>query len=114
MVFGTKRVLLNIRLRRIFSWAITVAKVSKIILCTESLSRYDIAVDLQFKSLIDIQISLASRGKAFRQADLNITAVKTPIQLYCKNIVIFLKKTNHLVMKVISNQLVFHVTETNG
>ncbi|XP_071041381.1 uncharacterized protein [Parasteatoda tepidariorum] len=63
LVYGTRKLNLDIGLRRIFPWTFTIADVSRPILGADFLSHYDILVDLKSKSLIDKLTNVTFCGK---------------------------------------------------
>ncbi|XP_028173478.1 uncharacterized protein LOC114362327 [Ostrinia furnacalis] len=61
-VYGEKTVVLNLGLRRPYSWRFVIAAVSKPILGADFLQHYNIVVDLHGRKLIDKQTNLSTRG----------------------------------------------------
>ncbi|XP_015924698.1 uncharacterized protein [Parasteatoda tepidariorum] len=78
-VYGTRKLDLDIGLRRIFPWMYTIADVSRPILGTDFLSHYDILVDLKSKSYLT---NVTFRGKISYESTPKITVLKMSAEFH--------------------------------
>ena len=60
--YGTKRLKLDLGLRREFAWNFVVAEVTQPILCNDFLHEYDLLPDLRGRRLLDATTTLTAKG----------------------------------------------------
>lgn len=75
--FGTKRLEVNLGLRRDFTWEFTIADVNQTIIGRDFLSHFDLLVDSKRNRLIDGITALHAAGKEPTESPLSIKAVSS-------------------------------------
>lgn len=75
--FGTKRITVNLGLRRDFTWIFKIADVNQTIIGRDFLSHFDLLVDSRRQRLIDNITGLHTIGKAITHRHISINSVSS-------------------------------------
>ena len=87
--YGSKSLILNLGLRRVFKWKFCVADIQKPILGADFLSHYGILVDIKNKRLLDSVTGLSFKGKLSKVNHLTVCTT-FPDSLFTRSSLSFL------------------------
>lgn len=80
--FGTRRLVLNLGLRREFPWNFVIADVESPILGADFLERFGVLVDVRNRRLIDSMTSLSAEGSVTAIASIGITTISNDMPYF--------------------------------
>lgn len=114
--FGTKRLTLDLNLRRCFTWSFVIAKVEQPIIGIDFLKQFNLLVDAKNGSIIDGETMLTSQGKMARiiPGSSSLSVLIGPSK-FDKILLEFPELTNPShIPKDTPNHKIFHHIETKG